>query len=377
MLILIALGGALAFLLLYWFSHRNRDAGEAIAHLCLLVASPCNAVHDDLMAVFAYVRDHLPRPKKVKQEELEEEKEENKEKVDTLHRKAYDVICDMVTAFVGSIIIAADAYMAYVFNSSLFNTHEVSLSGGMFEWAASLLWIATPAMYGIVALEAAGIVKSSGLFPHLGKGARWLVGLISFVLMCLSIFLVMYAYSFRGVKIFDPTNTYQIAQMGESTLALLGLLVGAASIFSLVALQNALSTLVTILLFALLVFCFVAAKLLHLLAIVLDRIAISCTDGRICVFEKKEAPAQVTVTPVQEPLSIPAAADHHENGKTEQVESANTNLPAQEKTIQQDDAIPENNNAFSWFPVVAEPLTSEQSNGHTEPLDESKKKELV
>ncbi len=241
-LIIIAIGLPVAYLLLYWYSRRNSGFGDGIAHLCALVASPCNAVHDDLMAVFAYVRDHLPRPKKVKQEELEEEKEENKEKVDTLHRKAYGEICDMVTAFVGSIIIAADAYMAYVFNSSLFNTHEVSLSGGWFELAASLLWIATPAIYGIAALQASGIEKSSGLFPHLGKGARWLVGLISFVLMCLSIFLVMYAYSFRGVKIFDPTNTYQIAQMGESTLALLGLLVGAASIFSLVALYSYTST---------------------------------------------------------------------------------------------------------------------------------------
>src|SRR6266849_1118738 len=268
-------------LLIYWFSLGHENFGNGIALLCLLVASPCISAHDSFKELHTNARNLLPKP----------QTQGNGDK--TLHRKAFEVIADMVEGCVGSVIISADAYMAYVFNPSLFHTHEVTLSGGWFEWAASLQWIATPAMFGIVALQCAGIVKSSEMFPELSKAAKWIVGIISFVLMCLSILLVTYAYAFRGVKVFDPTNTLQAAQMGESLMTQLGSLIAAASLPALVAVMNALSTLLTILLSILLVLSLVIAKMLHGFARMLDAYCLILTEGEWSVFLDVDKPLKV------------------------------------------------------------------------------------
>jgi len=283
--VLLILGILLALLLIYWYSRKNEGFGDGIALICILVSRPFIVLHDKL-------KEHTPEPTKA-----EDEKSEKVEAVavPSVHRKVNAIVGDEIAGCIGAIIVAADTYLAVVFNSALFKTHEVALSSSIFSWCAGLLWIAIPAMLAMVTLECAGIVKSSGIFPNLGTAARWIIGSIAFLLMCLSIFLIMYAYAFRGVKVFDPTNTLQVAQMGEGILTLLGLLVGAASIPALIAVINALSTLLTIISFALLVAC-------QLITSFLDAYCLFVTGGETSVFMSVDKPLKVIVQEFQFPL---------------------------------------------------------------------------
>jgi hypothetical protein len=277
LIISVFFGFPMLLLLIYWCSLKNEAFGDGIALLCLLVSRPFIVVQDKL-------KEYHPEPTKAE--------DEKSDTVETARRKANDIVGDMIGAFVGSIIIAADTYLAVVFNSALFKTHEVVLSSGIFSWCAGLLWVATPAMFGILTGECARIVKSSGIFPNLHTAARWIIGTISFLLMCLSIFLIMYAYAYRGVKVFDPTNTFQIAQMGEGILTLLGLLIGAASIPGLIAVINGISTFLASFSFALLVVCQITTSCLEAYCLFL-------TGGEISPFLSVEKPIRVIVQEFQ------------------------------------------------------------------------------
>lgn len=361
--LLLALGVALLLLLIYWYSLKNEAFGNGIALLCLLISRPFLVLQDKL-------KEHHPDPTNAGDEKMAINEE--------LHRKANTIVGDVIDAGVGFIIVAADTYLAVVFNSALFKTYEIALSSGMFEWAAGLLWIAIPAMFSIVALECAGIVHSSGIFPTLKTAARWIVGSIAFVLMCLSIFLVMYAYAFRGVKVFDPTNVLQVAQMGEGILTLLGLLVGAASIPALVVVRKGVSTILISISFILLVVC-------QLITAVLDAYCLFLTGGEISVFMFVDKPLRVIVQEFQfssrrNKRLLQAAHANEEQGVIPASQQNNIVIPVSEEKPQNQQAQANgiSSVAFREMPIV-EPVFVEFTgnaalNGHTPHTDQDKKK---
>ncbi len=367
--ILLAIGVVLALLLSYWYSRKNEAFGDGIALLCLLIARPFIVVHDKL-------KGHFPEP--AKDEETSDQKEVEKSgKNDALHQKVNEIIGDVIGAGIGLIIIGADTYLAVVFNSSLFKTYEGTLSSGIFEWAAGLLWIATPAMFGIVALECAGIVKSSGIFARLHPVFRWIIGIISFVLMSLSIYLVMYAYSFRGVKIFDPTNTLQLAQMGEGILNMLGLLVGAASIPALIMVIKGVSTLFVIISFALLLIC-------QLIMSVLDAYCLFVTGGEISVRMFVDKPLKVIVQDFRFPTrsskrGLQAAHADGEQNTTPNLSQHSRVTPVSEVVTHYQQEQTQVSSVVLGNMQIEEPVFMEYSsygaqNGNAPDADQSKKK---
>ena len=368
--LLLVFGSLLALMLGYWFSRKNEGFGDGIALLCLLIARPLIVVQDKL-------KEHFPEPAKDVDDKNEQDDTKKRGKNEPQRRKVNETVGDVIAGCIGSIIVAADTYLAVVFNSALFKTHEVALSSSIFSWCAGLLWIAIPAMLAMVTLECAGIVKSGGIFPNLGTAARWIIGSISFLLMCLSIFLIMYAYAFRGVKVFDPTNTLQAAQMGEGILTTLGLLVGAASIPALIAVINAISTLLTLCLLALFIAC-------QLITSFLNAYCLFVTGGEITVFLSEDKPLKVILQEFRFPLR--RSKRLIQASRTDKDQSTAPALPQENVITSVAEEKPQNQQAqATGSPValaempVTEPVFVEFSgiaaqNGHDTDADQGKKK---
>src|SRR5207247_4686652 len=104
---------------------------------------------------------------------------------------------------------------------------------GVVEYASAALLIWVPALFGSVCLECMGITHGAGLFREMRTLKRWIVGLISFAFLILSIFVTAYTYVFRAWYLDSPDST-----QGMSTVILggLGLETAAAAVLALWAL---------------------------------------------------------------------------------------------------------------------------------------------
>jgi hypothetical protein len=142
------------------------------------------------------------------------------------------------------LILAGETFNTLLVIPSLFNTTSPVHLPGIVELASAALFICCPALLGAVVFECVGLIPhGAGLFPHMGKLIRWVLGVVSGVLLVLGILLAGYFYLYRAAYLADPDSTqgmslYILGGLGLETaavavLALWALVVGGAGVVSL------------------------------------------------------------------------------------------------------------------------------------------------
>src|SRR5205085_3849196 len=119
-----------------------------------------------------------------------------------------NVLSRLVYFVLAVLILAGETLNTLLVLPSLFNTTSNIHLPDIVELASASLFICCPALCGAVILECVGLIPhGAGLFPKMNKGARWVLGLLSGVVLVLAILVTGYFYIFRAVYLLDPQST--------------------------------------------------------------------------------------------------------------------------------------------------------------------------
>ncbi len=155
-----------------------------------------------------------------------------------------NVLSRLVYFVLAVLILAGETFNTLLALPSLFNTTSSMQLPGIVELASAALFICCPALLGAVILECIGLIPhGAGLFPKIGKLLRWVLGIVSGVVLVLAILVTGYFYVYRALYTLDPDSTqgmslYILGGLGVETaavavLALWALVVGGAGVVSL------------------------------------------------------------------------------------------------------------------------------------------------
>lgn len=144
-----------------------------------------------------------------------------------------DVLSRLVYFVLGLCILTGETIQSWAVMSSVWGTVNHVALPGIVELTSAALFICCPALFGAIILECWGKIRGVGLFHDMGNWSRWIVGVISFVLLLFTILVNYYFYEYRAIYLADP----QAAQgMVVYILGGLGIEVSAVSPFALLAL---------------------------------------------------------------------------------------------------------------------------------------------
>jgi len=199
---------------------------------------------------------------------------------DTGHWTGIEVLKRIKYFVLGLLILLGETVNTLLVLPSLFNTTSHVQLPGVVEFASAALFICCPALFGDIVLECWGKIRGAGLFHNMGKPSRWILGVVSALLLVFTILVNGYFYVYRSVYLADP----QSAQgMVPYILGGLGIEVGAVSPFALLALQVGSAGVVTLFLWGVEHVCRIIAGAASLLPHVLDVLAVHLSQGTMSV----------------------------------------------------------------------------------------------
>jgi hypothetical protein len=210
------------------------------------------------------------------------------------------------------LILGAGTLIAETVNTMLMlpallgTTQAVQLPGNV-EAASGILIMAVPGLFGCIVLECCRLIPyGAGLFPHMGKITRWILGLTSLVCMIGAILVIGDLYVFRAAYIDNPDSTQG---MTIALLGGLGVLVATVAVFAVWACCVGLVGLASIVAWLAAFLCQDIAYLFALLPSLFDVLAVHLSDGRMSVYqplspvEPYQVPGPVSSPPQKKSLS--------------------------------------------------------------------------
>ena len=266
--LLIVVLVSLALLLLYLVSRRVRGLGQALAFVCQAVSRIAIRVSEFLTLAGNYCHQaclsSLAYPPS-----------------DSTLWGGLKVLSRLVFFVLSVLILAGETMNTLTALPSLLHTTLRLQLPGVVEFASGALFICTPALLGAVVLEMIGLIPSgTGLFPQMGKGVRWALGLLSGLFLILSVLLTGEFYLFRAAYLNDPSST---SGMSLVILGGLGLSIAAVSVLALWALVIGSAGVVSAILWIVEQVCRIASALSSIVPSLLDVIAIHISQGTMSV----------------------------------------------------------------------------------------------
>jgi len=268
--LLIALVVTIVLLVLYLVARKVKPFGQALAFVCT-VASRVNVKIAEYMShAAAYFHSaciaSLHYPPGVS---------------DSDYWSGINVLSRLVYFMLAILILAGETVNTLLVLPSLFHTATHIQLPGMIEFASAALFICCPALFGAVMLECCGLIPhGAGLFPHMNKITRWVLGVLSGVFLILAVLLTGYFYLFRAAYLVDPESTQG---MSLYILGGLGLLIAAVSVLALWALVVGGAGVASLLLWVGEKACMAVAGAASLLPELLDVFALHLSGGTIGV----------------------------------------------------------------------------------------------